>query len=335
MSSILIKKNCNQIIKNIKLLNVTSDLHIVMTYTNKCIFWILLFFCFSCSSSLKTFSTNSQIDIYSQRHSDYHYLMAEISSLEDQTHKAIDHFNSVLQAPSQTASANIVHFRLAQEYLKQGLIDPAQTECENFIAQNPGSNKQIKGYLLLAGIQTSMNQLELALKQYERILKIDKNNEEALLQYGLLLEELKRPIAPSMLQKLVHQTEFHQYRGDLYLSQGEELKAIHSFKKALELEPANRNSALRLFQIYGYKNQYHLLTSFMEKTDFQDTYIVSLMARAYLRQGKQDKMLEKLEDLLLDHPLIHNLQAETHQKTLKTSLQHILAVMDKYVRRMF
>ena len=285
-----------------------------MMYTNKHIFWTLLFSFFSCASNLKNFSTNSQIDIYSQKHSDYHYLKAEISSLEGRTNKAINLFNSVLQAPSQTNSSNTVHFRLAQEYLKQGLIDQAQIECESFITQNHDPNKQIKGYLLLAEIQTSMNQLELALKQYEQILKIDKNNKEALLQYGLLLEEFKRPITPSVLQTLVHQTEFHQHRGDLYLSQGEELKAIHSFKKALKLEPTNRTAALRLFQIYGYKNQYHLLTNFMEKADFQDTYIVSLMARAYLRQGKQDKMLEKLENLLLDHPLIHNLQAETSQK---------------------
>jgi len=256
---------------------------------------------------MKNFSINSQIDIYSQKHSDYHYLIAEISSLEGQTHKAINHFNSALQVSSQTVSGNnTIHFRLAQEYLKQGLVDQAQTECKNFITQNRTSKKQIKGYLLLAEIQTSMNQLESALKQYKMILKTDKSNKEALLQYGLLLKELKRPIAPSILQKLVNQTEFHQYMGDLYLSRGKELKAIHAFKKALELEPANRMAALRLFQIYEYKNKYHLLTNFMEKTDFQDTYIVSLMARAYLRQGKQDKMLEKLEDLLLDRPLIHN-----------------------------
>ena len=38
----------------------------------------------------------------------------------------------------------------------------------------------------------------------------------------------------------------------------------------------------------------------MEKADFQDTYIVSLMAKAYFRQGRQKKMLEKMEDLLLN-----------------------------------
>lgn len=275
-----------------------------MIHTSKYIFFA--FFCFSCASSLKL-STQPQIDIYSQKYSDYHYLIAEISSLEGQTQKSIDFFNNVLKKKLNTFSANIVHFRLAQEYLKQGLIDQAQTECEKFIAQNHTSNKQTKGYLLLAGIHTSMNQLELALKQYENILKINKNNKEALLQYVLLMEELNRPVSTSILQKLVHQTEFHQHKGNLYLSQGKEQKAIHSFKKALELEPSNRMAALRLFQIYGYKNQYHLLTQFMEKTDFQDTYIASLMARAYLRQGRQDKMLEKLEDLLLDHPVIHNL----------------------------
>ncbi|MDE0151765.1 MAG: tetratricopeptide repeat protein [Bdellovibrionales bacterium] len=271
-----------------------------MIHTSKYIFFV--FFCFSCASSLK-FSTQPQIDIYGQKYPDYHYLIAEISSLEGQTQKSIDSFNNVLK----NSPANIVHFRLAQEYLKQGLIDQAQTECEKFIAQSPTSNKQTKGYLLLAGIHTSMNQLELALKQYENILKINKNNKSALLQYVLLMEEFNRPVSDSILQKLAHQTEFHQHKGNLYLSQGKEQKAIHSFKKALELEPSNRMAALRLFQIYGYKNQYHLLTQFMEKTDFQDTYIASLMARAYLRQGKQDKMLEKLEDLLLDHPVIHNL----------------------------
>ncbi len=284
-----------------------------MIHKNRWILWIALFFCCSCVSNLKLSSTNPQLDIYSQKNSDYHYLIAEISSLEGREYEAIDHFNSILQAPSHLYSANIVHFRLAQEYLKQGLIDQAQTECENFITQNHNTTEKIKGYLLFAGIQTSMNQLESALKQYEQIIEIDQNHKEALLHYSLLLEELKRPITPLVFQKLEYQAEFHQYRGDFYLSQGEELRAIHSFKRALELEPSNRVSALRLFQIYGYKNQYHLLTNFMEKADFQDIYIVSLMARAYLRQGKQEQMLEKLEDLLLDRPLIHNLQAETPQ----------------------
>ena len=127
------------------------------------------------------------------------------------------------------------------------------------------------------------------------------------MHHSLLSEKLQHPIAPSVLQKLKYQAEFHQHRGDFLLSQGEESKAIQSFKQALKLEPSNRTAALRLFQIYGYKNQYHLLTNYMEKSDFQDTYIVSLMARAYLRQGKQEKMLEKLESLLLDHSMIHNL----------------------------
>lgn len=284
-----------------------------MIYKNK-LPWIVLFFCFSCASNLKTSpTTSSQLDIYSQKNADYHYLIAEISSLEGREHETINHLNKILQIPSKIYSTGMVHFRLAQEYLKQGLIDQAQTECESFIIQNHSTKEQIKGHLLLAGIQTSMNQLESALKQYEQILKIDENHKEALLHHSLLLEELKSPISPSVFQKLEHYTEFHQYRGDFYLSQGAESRAIHSFKKALKLEPSNRIAALRLFQIYGYKDQYHLLTNFMEKAGFQDTYIVSLMARAYLRQGKQKKMLEKLEDLLLDHPLIHNLQAETIQ----------------------
>ena len=277
-----------------------------MIHKNREIFWIILFFCFSCVSNPKISSNNPQLDSYSQKNSDYHYLIAEISSLEGKTHKAIDHFNSILTPSRGADSANIVHFRLAQEYLKQGLIDQAQTKCEDFILKTSSKKEQIKGYLLLAAIQISMNQLESALKQYQNILKTDKHNKEALLQYGLLLEELKRPMTPSLFQKLDLKTEFHQYRGDLYLSQGQEIKAIHSFKKALQIEPANRTAALRLFQIYGYKNQYHQLTDFMEKADFQDTYIISLMARAYLRQGQQKKMREKMENLLLDQA-IHNL----------------------------
>ncbi len=220
---------------------------------------------------------------------------------------SIDRFKNILQTSSKIYSSHIVHFRLAQEYLKQGLIEQAQKQCEIFIDQSRSKTEKIRGYLLLAEIQTSMNQLKSALKLYEQIIKTDKNHKTALLHHSLLSEELKRPIAPSVLQKLKYQTEFHQYRGDFFLSQGEELKAIRSFKQALKLEPSNRRAALKLFQIYGYKNQYHLLTNYMEKSDFQDTYIVSLMARAYLRQGKQEKMLEKLENLLLDHSMVHRL----------------------------
>lgn len=270
-----------------------------MIHKNK---WIFLLFCFSCLSHSQIPSNSSQFNIYSHKIADYHYLIAEISSLEGKTHTAIDHFNSILQTFPQTDSVNIIYFRLAQEYLKQGLIDQAQTECEKFILKNHIKKAQIKGYFLLASIYMSTSQLKPALKQYQKILKIDQHNKEALLQYGLLLEELKYPIAPALLKKLELKTEFHQYRGDLYLSQGNEWQAIHAFKKALQLEPSNRTAALRLFQIYGYKNQYSQLTDFMEKSDFQDTYIVSLMAKAYFRQGRPKKMLEKMENLLLNQP---------------------------------
>lgn len=278
----------------------------ITTNRKRGVFGVFLFFCFSCLSHPKVSSNSLQFDINSQKASDYNYLIAEISSLEGKTHIAINHFNSILQTPLKGDSKNIVNFRLAQEYLKQGLIEQAQAKCEEFILKSPTKKEQIKGYLLLASIYMSMNQVELALNQYQKIIKIDQQNTKALLQYGLLLEERKHPINPSILKKLELKTEFHQHRGDLYLSQGKEPQAIHAFKKALQLEPTNRTAALRLFQIYGYKDQYHQLTDFMEKANFQDTYIVSLMAKAYLRQGRQKKMLEKMEDLLLDSP-VHNL----------------------------
>ena len=241
----------------------------------------------------------------STKANDYAYILGEISSLEGKSGKAISHFKQILK--SQIKSP--LRLRLAWEYLNQGLVYEAQKECEKFISFSYQHEKGLlKAYMMLAGIYTASNQLDKALEQYEKVFQIEPLYLEARMNQALLLEELQKKAPSYVLNLLDQEPHFHQKRGDIYLIKGEEKKAIKSFKKALNLDSSQRAAALRLFQIYGYKNQYSSMTSFMENTTFQDIYIASLMVRAYLKQGKKEKAFEKLENLLLDHPLVQNLR---------------------------
>ena len=265
-----------------------------------------LFFSIFCALNFNVLaSTSSSSDSVL---SDYHYILGEIASLEKKRDESLFYFNQVL---SYDKKNSYVLFRRAKEFFYQGLVNPARIECERLVADSNKSFYQtIDIHLFLAQIYQAMNWPEKASNQYRQVLQMQPRHPEALLQYALLSIEKGEKPSKKALQDLNHSPRFHHYKGDIYLFQGDEKKAIASFKKALLLDSSYRMAALRLFQIYEYKDQIHRLINFMEKSSFQDTYILSLVAQAYLKKGDQSKMLWQISDLLWDHPLIQNFKKE-------------------------
>ncbi len=240
--------------------------------------------------------------------SDYHYILGEISSLEEKRDVALFQFNQVLSYDKKNP---YLRLRKAQELFEQGLIDQARIESEQLVKEcDKGSPQKIDIYLFLAQIYHSMNWPQKALDQYHQILQIQPQHPEALLQYALLSIEKGVTPAQGILRSLDHLPDFHHYKGDIYLSQGNEQKAIASFKKAFSLDSGHRRAVLRLFQIYEYKDQIHRIIKLIEQSTFQDTYILSLVAQAYLKKGDKVQVLRQIENLLWDHPLVQSFKKE-------------------------
>ena len=260
--------------------------------------WFFLLICLSWS--VFSYSQLDQRQVFSN---DYLYLVGEMASLERQPYKAISYFKKAHKEP-------FLRLRLVQEYIKQGWWDHARRECLALLAGKPAHGIMISVRLLLAEVYASTMQLDRAITQYGQILNTHPLHKQALFHQTLL----KLKTQPSSIVKipdiLNKNPLFHQHSGDIYFMLGDEAKAIQSFKKALKWNPSHRISALRLFQIYSRKGQYQRFTNFMEKQRFEDTYLVSLTARAYLRQGLLEKAQPLMENLLWDHPLNKELMAE-------------------------
>ena len=239
---------------------------------------------------------------------DYHYILGELASLEGKRDESLAHFDQVLIHDS---TDTYVRLRRAQELFYQGLVNVAQKECEELLDDfDEDSIEKIDTHLFLAQIYQSMNWSEKVFDQYQQVLKIQPHHFEALLEYALLSIQKGKEVSKKVLQSLKDSPDFHHSKGDIHLAQGDEGKAIDSFKKVLTLDSSHKMAALRLFQVYEYKDQMHLLISFLEKISVQDTYILSLVAQAYLKQGDSFKVFRQMSDLLWDHPLVQNFKKE-------------------------
>ena len=235
----------------------------------------------------------------SYSHDDYLYLAGEMASLEGSP-EAVFYFK---QIKNPTFS-----LRLAQEYTKQQRFKEAHDICLKLLSSKNLPSTQLKARLLLAEIYTSRHRLHKAIARYDEILTNHPHHESALLARSLLSLQLS-PKTFKIPPLLRANPSFYQQSGDVYWMQGLKKPAINFYKKALSLT-SHRASALRLFQIYSKEGQYQAFTKFMEKKNFEDAYITSLKARAYLKQGLIQKAKTLMEDLLWDHPLNKDLMAD-------------------------
>ena len=228
--------------------------------------------------------------------SDYHYMLGEIASLEQKGNTALLRFNQSLSYDQKNA---YLLLRRAQELFHQGFVEQALRETRQlFHLLDNKPKEKLKAHLLLAQIYQATKQTQFSIDQYNLVLKIDPNHFQANLQYALLSIEKNITPRQRVLDFLANVADFHHYKGDLYLSQGDESRAIHSFKQVLSIDPQHRKSTLRLFQIYKHKDQIEDFLRLIEKSSIKDSYISSLLVSAYLDQRESVKALRHMENVL-------------------------------------
>lgn len=236
---------------------------------------------------------------------DYLYILGETASLKGQKQTAAALFRKI----NENKTGFHIQLRLAQEYWDQGLIKSAKIVCRQIINQF-SEKTSAPARLLLAEIYRAARLFDQAMEQYERVLSVFPNHYQALFNQTLLLIALRHPLPSNRLSLFKDSSTFYKSMGDIYLEQNQTDLAVQAFQNAFQLDPSSRYAAWRLFQLCGQKNQLRLFIDFMEKTKHSDSYMISLLARAYLRQGKRQKVQTYLADLLWDDPIVLDLRAE-------------------------
>ena len=239
---------------------------------------------------------------------DYHYLAGELHSLKGHHQQSIAHFKQIRNPkPHPNTHPLYIQWRLSKEYVYHGQLHQAEKKCQQIIAKHPAFQPALR---LLGEIYHTLGFQKTALYYYQKILKINPKHQQALFAQALLLLEMGHPLSDQITQPFLSNPLFHQKKGDIYWLKGDLKKATRSFKTAFQLNSTDRRTIWKLFHIYHQQETPQLFIELLEDIPQDDPYMISLLARSYLRNGNKKKTMETLENLLLDDPIVWNLKAE-------------------------
>lgn len=263
---------------------------------------------------------NPQVDpLFMRTQADYYFSVGEAYSYEGNHQKAIESFKSVLIFDADSVSVKV---RLAQEYLKSGLVSEALTQAQKIVQQYP---THAPGHLLFGNILSTTKQYAKALPEYEKTVQLDPDNKEVFIYIGAIQSELKNYTAAiATFQKLIKDQEFaakhliYMYIARIYIDQALEsektkpqfvslmTKAKEALQSALKQKPSYVEAASTLAQVYiqmdQKKNAVAAIRDFHSKNGMQQK-TSELLIQLYLEDDKFDEAYEQLsafEDISSD-----------------------------------
>lgn len=235
---------------------------------------------------------------------DYHFALAETYSLEGNSVRAVEEYRMVLLYDHDSAEVRV---RLAQEYVKQGLMGDA-VKAARAAAELAPENTDVQ--LLLAGLYSSLRLYKEAQLLYLAVLKREPDNFDAAMYIGALAAEQKNfPEAISRFTQLAAQSKHpnahvaHYYLGRVYLESGTQKDtdlALKAFQSALKLKPGFADAALALASVFDSKGQGRKAELLLR--EYQDNHgpnpaVAEVLGPLFLRQENHALALEQYKIL--------------------------------------
>ena len=232
---------------------------------------------------------------------DYHFTVAESYSLQDQSAKAVENYKLALVYDMESPQ---IHYRLALEYVKLGLVTESMTQCQEALKVDP---KHKDSSLLLGGLLSAMHLYDQALELYQKTLTYYPDDMETSLFIGALYAEkgefdksithFKKMVRNS---KIKDKSQAWYYLGRVYSSKPEpELKNAESaYTTSLKLNPDAMDVVLALGSLYESQKQETKLKRLF--SNYQEEHgphhlIAERLAQIYLNEDKLDLAIEQLK----------------------------------------
>ena len=248
-------------------------------------------------------ATGAQLDpLQMQTQADYHFTLAETHSLDGNSARAIEEYKLTLVYDSKSA---IVRLRLAQEFVRQGLVTEAMEQAKLALEID---SKQVEAHMLLGGLYSALRMYTEALTSYHKVLLIEPDNMEAPMFIGALYAEQKKyPEALAAFEKLAKNKEAksthlaHYYAGRIYLEMGKadsKEKAEKAFKNSLAEKPEFVDALLALGNLYEQSGRRE--TAKKEYAKYQessgpDASVAEALGRIYMEDEDFDKAYDQFE----------------------------------------
>ncbi|NDF16032.1 tetratricopeptide repeat protein, partial [bacterium] len=194
-----------------------------------------------------------------------------------------------------------MHAKLAAEYLKKGSVTFAIDECLKSLSHDPSS---IEVHLMLGGIYSLNNEFDLALNEYEGVLKVDPENDEAAVFKTQVLGE-KEQYAEALAfirkftSKVTDSAAAWFYLGKLEHHQDHVNEAIRAYRKAIEVRPGFSQASLSLGLIFelNRENKKALEVYEAQMEEKPDLQIAARLVTLYLRDNRNDPALKLLKTM--------------------------------------
>jgi tetratricopeptide (TPR) repeat protein len=240
-------------------------------------------------------------DAYLTSQADFHFTMGETFGYEGQSPKAIEEYKLTLIYDPKSVH---VRLRLAQEYVRMGMITEAVEQAEIGVDMAPTS---VEARMLLGGLYSGLKMFDPARAQFEEVIKFDETNAEAAIFLGALLaEDRKYDEAIQYFERLTKNPKFKEperayyYIGRVYAEQGQTKysEAQKAFSQALKQKPEYPEAALALGMLYRAQSKdedmVKLLKSYQEKFG-PEREMARQLSHYFLEKEDFDRALEQLE----------------------------------------
>lgn len=232
---------------------------------------------------------------------DYHFTLAESYSLQDQSAKAVENYKMALVYDMGSPQ---IHYRLALEYVKLGLVTEAMSQCQEALRVD---QKHKDSALLLGGLLSAMHLYDQALELYQKTLSFYRDDMETSLFIGALYAEkgeFEKSI--SHFRKMVRNPKIKDksqawyYLGRVYSSKpNPDLQNAESaYVTSLKLSPDGLDVVLALGSLYEAQSQDKKIKSLF--ANYQDEHgphhmIAERLAQIYLNEDKLEQAIDQLK----------------------------------------
>lgn len=245
----------------------------------------------------------------------FHFSLGQAYSLDNDPQRAIEAYRTTLVHDPRSA---LVRARLAAELVKTGNFAEAKSLCEEALKLDP---KYVDSYLLLAGIQVAAKEYEGALTTYRSALKIEPENRDALLYFGVTLAETgKTKEGIAQLEKLVKLKEVAESNIDkavayYYLAKvqeqaGQRAGAERALASALKHRPAFGKAAMALADLHQLNKEEAKALSVLTAA-FRESHsgeLAERLAQIHLTKGDYKSAVLYLETLVEEDPTDENVR---------------------------
>ncbi len=161
----------------------------------------------------------------------------------------------------------------------------------------------------LAGIYLNAFQTDLAIREYEAIIKFDSNYTQGWYNLARLYQSIRPLQALAIYERLVeregNQWDLLMHAAELHTSLGQHLQAAEKYKRMLQLDPGNRVLQRQLAETYSRAGKFDeavkLLQDILE-VDENDPDVIAALANIYIDRKEYGRALELYGQLLKREP---------------------------------